>query len=565
MAGVAHERRKGLGTGLLAVLALLAIVAASAGSYLLGTRSSGETEAPVFTRLTFQRGSIRSARVAPDGQTIVYGAAWDGQPIRIFTTRAGSPESSRLDLPDADILAISSQGEMAISIGRKFLSPYQNLGTLARVALVGGAPRLVLEDVQEADWSPDGNQLAAVREVDGANLLEYPIGSVLYETRGWISAPRVSPDGQRVAFLDHVMRWDNGGRVAVVDLEGNLEHLTPTWGNTDGLAWSAAGDEIWFASSLNEMARGIYAVTLGGEVRKVYQQAADLTLFDLLADGRALVGSSFQRREVRFGSAGEERELPGLDWSLSTFLSRDGSSVLINEQGEGGVLGYSIYLRNTDGSPPVHIGMGIPMGLSPDGQWVLARTLDSKVVLYPTGAGSPREIATGMTGRAWGGWLPDSRRFLFSHEDGGVLNLFVMDLDGSSQRLPIEGLGLEAFSDPVAPDGTRFVARDMSGVVSIVPLDGGKPEIVPGLQPGDSVARWSNDGRHLLFYLRGMPAEHGRYDIATGRRELLGELAPPDRAGAVGIWPIVFSGDGRSYAYSYPRFLTGLYLAEGLR
>ncbi len=47
-------------------------------------------------------------------------------------------------------------------------------GTLARMPLGGGAPREVLEDVREADWSPDGEGLAIIREVDGKERLEYP-------------------------------------------------------------------------------------------------------------------------------------------------------------------------------------------------------------------------------------------------------------------------------------------------------------------------------------------------------------------------------------------------------
>ena len=48
---------------------------------------------PTFHQLTFRRGSIQSARFAPDGQTILYTAAWDGKPIELFVNRTESPES----------------------------------------------------------------------------------------------------------------------------------------------------------------------------------------------------------------------------------------------------------------------------------------------------------------------------------------------------------------------------------------------------------------------------------------------------------------------------------------
>jgi serine/threonine protein kinase len=553
-------------SGLLAVLAVLIVGTALVAAYVIGEGSAG-TEPPSFLRLTFQRGSIRSARVAADGQTIVYGAAWDGDPIRLFSTRPDSPASRQLDLPDADILAISSKGEMAISVGRTFLSPHQNTGTLARVALAGGAPRLILENVQEADWSPDGGELAVVHEVDGHNRLEYPIGKVLFETTGWIGSPRVSPDGQRIAILEHELRWDDGGWVTVIDLQGNRERLTQRWSSSGGLAWSRGGDEIWFTAGSGSSARALRVVDLSGNHRVVYEQTNQLTLFDLLPDGKALLGSTNRRREVRFGTAGEERNLSWLDWSLSTFLSQDGSMLLINEQGQASREDYSIYLRSSDGSTPVHIGIGIPMAISPDGSWAVSRVsgAENNLVLFPTGAGSPRELAT-VHDQTWAGWFPDGRSLLFSTGGGDeTFRLYVHELDGETRQLPGESLLIEPFSDPIAPDGKHFFARGLSEPARIFSVDGGEPQPIAGLDPADSVVRWSTDGRWLYFYQRGMPAIYGRIEVATGNREVLGELAPPDRAGAVGIWPVLVSADGRSYAYSYPRFLTDLYLVDNLR
>ena len=132
---------------------------------------------------------------------MVYGAAWKGNPLQLFSVRLGSVDSRPLGLPSADLLSISSSGEMAISTGRHYTVGWNNSGKLARVALDGQVPREVLDDVLCADWSPDGRSLALVRSVAGRYRLEYPAGTVLYETSGWISDARVSPDGQTVAFL----------------------------------------------------------------------------------------------------------------------------------------------------------------------------------------------------------------------------------------------------------------------------------------------------------------------------------------------------------------------------
>src|SRR3970040_767051 len=107
---------------------------------------------------------------------------------------------------------------MAIWLNSRPIGTWVNIGTLARAPLVGGAPREIVEQVQWADWAPDGNSSAIVRDAGGLNRLEFPVGKTLYETGGWIGHPRVSPDGKYVAFLEHPIQGDDGGSVAMGDL-----------------------------------------------------------------------------------------------------------------------------------------------------------------------------------------------------------------------------------------------------------------------------------------------------------------------------------------------------------
>ena len=207
--------------GLMSAMVGLGLLVALAAGLLLGKRLWGSSEAstPLYHEITFRRGEIRSARFAPDGQTILYSASWQGNPVEIFAARQGTVESRSLGLGRAELLGVSSTGEMALSLGSNPVGTWVNLGTLARAPLAGGAPRPILENVESADWSPDGTSLAVVRNVSGRERLEYPIGKVLYETSGgWISYPRVSPKGDAVAFIDHTNQGDDGGSFAVVDL-----------------------------------------------------------------------------------------------------------------------------------------------------------------------------------------------------------------------------------------------------------------------------------------------------------------------------------------------------------
>ena len=83
--------------------------------------------------------------------------------------------------------------------------------------------------------------MAVVHTVGLKDKLEYPIGKVLYETAGYISDPRVSPDGTRVAFLDHQMQYDDRGWVKVVDRAGAVTTVAGEFSGAEGLAWSPDG------------------------------------------------------------------------------------------------------------------------------------------------------------------------------------------------------------------------------------------------------------------------------------------------------------------------------------
>ena len=100
-----------------------------------------------------------------------------------------------------------------------------------------------LENVTEADWSPDAAGIAVAHQAADRFRLEYPIGHVLYENTGYISHIRFSHRGDRIAFMDHSYWGDDRGSVCVVDLKGNKQVLTKEWNGQQGLAWSPSDDE----------------------------------------------------------------------------------------------------------------------------------------------------------------------------------------------------------------------------------------------------------------------------------------------------------------------------------
>ena len=165
------------------------------------------------------------------------------------------------------LLSVSSAGELAVLTGAKYRDHLNFVGTLARVPLGGGAPREVLENVHDADWSPDGSQLAVLREVGGKDRLEFPIGTVVYEYAGYLSDVRVSPRGDRIAFLEHPVRYDNRGSAVIVDRTGRRLAASDAYWGEEGLAWARGGDEILFSAGEGLTDMAVRSLTPSGQKR----------------------------------------------------------------------------------------------------------------------------------------------------------------------------------------------------------------------------------------------------------------------------------------------------------
>ncbi|MGH9317335.1 MAG: TolB family protein, partial [Thermoanaerobaculia bacterium] len=346
------------------------------------------------------------------------------------------------------------------------------------------------------------------------------------------------------------------------------------------LGWSHDGSEIWYAAPEAGMASHIsslQAVSLLGKRRLLLRYPGTFEFQDVARDGRVLFGRVSYRPQIVGLTPGEtkERELSWLDGSQLADLSPDGRTILINENGEGGGPNASIYVRPTDGSPATLIGEGAGQTLSPDGRWILstAQTSPRKLVLLPTGAGSPRPLEfEGLTGGAGGVFFPDGKSLLLVDSQPGQLpRAYVGSVEGGRPR-PLGPPGLVPFSfgsaigNPISPDGRFVFLIDSDKKTYVLPTGGGAPVPLTGFAEGEFPIQWSTDSRFLFTHRGGeLPAKVWRYEIATGRKELLREIAPSDPAGVTSIEALLVTPDGRSFAYAYTHNLTDLYVVEGLR
>ena len=545
-----------------------ALIAGAAGGgvamwMLASTGDPSRASAPIseFIPLTFRTGSVSAARFAPDGETVIYSAAWGGEDYALFMTRRGSAESRPLGIPGAKLLGVTSTGDLLFIRGRheavKLLAP-TSTGTLARVAMTGGAPREILDDVIAADWTPGGD-LAVVRR----GQVEFPLGTTIHGPHRF-SYARISPDGQRLALVE-------GPDIVVLDRSGKKTTLSSGWGEMTTLAWSPSGDEVWFAAgSRRSEAWALRAVSQTGKERVVLPSpGAGIAVLDVFRDGRALISTQVGKMGCSCLPPGQvqTRELSWLDGSAPEALSADGRSLLLSELLRGAGEKGSIYLRKTDGSDAVRLGDGYGEDLSPDGKWALTTEVAGRRhwILMPTGPGSPKTLPPGpLVERFEANFLPNGRQIVFGgrEKDRGA-RIYVQDIDsGTIRAISPENVVTGGLATP----DSRYVIGRQNGRVFKYAVDESTSIPLTYLDSDDVPLQWSSDQSVLYVQRMGTwPPAVDRVDTTTGKRERWKIIQPADPSGIDSILRILITPDGKSYCHDYVRLLSELSIVEGLK
>lgn len=291
-----------------------------------------------------------------------------------------------------------------------------------------------------------------------------------------------------------------------------------------------------------------------------------MLLQDISNDGTVLVDHQVKRMGLVFGRAGEERDLTMADSSFLSDMSHDGRMLLISEESHVEGPTYGAYLRTTDGAPPVRLGDGHPLALSPDGKQALVVRYGERMefFLLPTGVGEPRPVslapvATVLSAR----WFPDGKRLLLrASQEGRPARLWVFEPGAGAPRpLTAEGTG---FNTAISPDGAWLAAVDESGSLRVFSATGDARSVVPGAFPGQLVVGWDASGAALYLRSVSLPVQVFRVDVKTGAS--VPHLTVPARGiqpGLVSVMTMEISADGSAYAYSYFETLSRLYLVKG--
>jgi eukaryotic-like serine/threonine-protein kinase len=545
----------------------LGVLALGVGAWMEGKSSAVKTQ-PRFTRLTYQQGYLTNARFAKDGGTIAYSAQWGNEPLCVYTVRTEFPQSTKAELPNANLLALSPSGDMELSVDPVYHTNFID-GTLAQAQMMGGTPRGLENNAISADYAPDGKTLAVARVANQKVQLEYPQGKVIYTTSGYLDYLRVSPSGKEIAFLEHPVFDDDRGWVAVIDEAGNRKQLTKEFATVQGLVWSRRGQELWYTAADASTDRSLRGVTMSGNTREILAVPRSLRLLDIAGDGRVLVASEELRSEVRAIDPATGKERNGLEWFNGSGLadiSSDGKAILYSEWGGPAGELYLVVYRKTDGSAPTSLGEGTDPKFSPDGTIAAAPVLSRppKLALHPIGTGESKRLELGeMVALTHLAWFPNGNHvLLLGATSGEALRTYEMDLAGG-KPVAVGPAGFLGFA--VANDGKRIFGRNGAGQAVVFDKETQNMKVVPGIGVQEQIQKWTEDGQALLTTsATPWEAEMYRVDVATGKRTLLQKVQPIDKAGSTINLRVYYAERSRTYAYNTRRIVSILYAVEGL-
>ena len=548
--------------------ALLLAIAAAFLQRRVNVRPGLELE---FEPVTYRWGSVTAARFLADGRT-AFSAAFEENPEQVFVRPARSALAQEVGLSDARLMAGLATTELAVILHPQSANARTARGTLARIPSVGGTPRTVAERVEYADWSAKGELLMVRAEASG-RILESPPGKALFSTKGWMSNPRFSHSGQRIAFLHHPVPGDDLGEVVVLDASGKATTLGRRWGTMTGLAWVPDDSEVWFTGG-QVLKNAVHAVSLDGRERVVYTAPATVQLEDISPTGDVLLETSLERNDVQYVSkTGGQRLLSFADWNTSIAGVSDSGEVLFTatDPFPAEEQNYLAVLRKVDGSAPQVLGSGLTLDLSADGRWALVQSLDTRqLTALPTGPGQPRTFETRGLSITSACFLSGESAVLAigrssSDADGRLYVVKAATTDPNplgSVHFDLRGGALSA-----SPDGRVAAAiKSDDRLVLIALADGSELPFSQELRMM-TPRGWSTEG-HLWVSQGGRSAPARmrllRVDPKTGnvleeRRIVPSELAAPDTIGYAMI-----SRNGEHIAFTAHRNPGTLSIVRGL-
>ncbi len=542
-----------------AVIGLM--IALGAGAILL-ERNLSQT-AVTFHQLTFLRGFVGNARFASSGTQVVYSAEWNGEPNRLFATDVNRSRVQKIPAKPASLESVSPGGTIAF-----FENGDTHPMVLESKALRGGGSQVLSDGALGADWGPN-EKLCLVTRQNSTYSIQYPAGHPVYTSTSWIDALRVSPRGDQIAFLEHPIPEDDGGRVMLVSASGKSQVLSSGWGSAKGLAWHPTRREVWFTAARSGVNRALMAVDLNGRTRQIAQVPGGMELLDIAPSGSVLISRSTPQMMMLSGTLNGKppQNISYLDWSRAAAISADGKTVLFDESGEGGGKRYSVYLQDVDKQSFERLGEGRAIDLSPDGRWALTQAFDntSTLVLHSVKEHKTIPFRTGGFQYTWAKFLPQSKcpEILFEGgRPGEKTHIYRQRLPNGSPVL----LNTDVRLTRIVIDTTGSLAAGCTGDsrIAILDLAQDKLHFLPTSRRVTPVG-FLNNRELLTSYRQKASLDLEILNIETNHARPYGRIDFPDPVGSAIVFPLHLAKDLRTFVYSRLQTLSALYLVSGWR
>jgi hypothetical protein len=424
--------------------------------------------------------------------------------------------------------------------------------------------------------------MAITRQTADGYRLEFPMGTVVYESQAPILLARLSPDGRTLVFIERERTEDAKGNLVLLEPGKERRVLLRGWEELTAVSWTPRGDELWFCGLRSGVLEhpSLWAVSLTGQVRLLHPATADLRLEDIGRDGKVLARENQSAGDLgvmNVSNGKVERHLGWFDAPRVAGVSADGSALLVDESGDAATTfgvtsgdGMSwAFLQQSNGAPAIRLGPGAPRALSSDGRTALVfdNEKPGRIWLLPTGVGLRRYVDfSGMSFVPWwSSFLPGSVRAVVPAEGPEGIRGHLVDFkSGQSRALtpPIQRWG------PVSPDGRFLAAVPVDGKPMAFPTEAGSAAYpLRGIGEDDALLSWTQRGLLVSPDLPpGLPARPPirlfRVDPDSGHRQLMVTIGPGEAPGADVVPNIVGTADGQTVAYSYFRATNRLFLFD---
>jgi DNA-binding winged helix-turn-helix (wHTH) protein len=516
-----------------------------------------------FQQVTFRKGFATGARFARDGKSIVYSASWNDAPSRLFHSGGAGEQPLELGPPGAWLAGFPSEREIAFfTMGG---TPRKTL--LEAEPAAGGSPRVVSENAKDADWGLDGRP-AIITEEGSFYAIQYPPGQTLYRSTARLSDLRICPNGKRIAFAEHPVPLDDGGRVMIVDVSSKEPRaISSGWESIEGLAWPPSERELWFTAATSGIDRSLMASTFDGRIRTVAQMPGGMELRDISPSGNVLIDRSSERMTMTLGSLNRavQEDISWLDWSRAIAISDDGETVLFDESGGGGGAAYSVFIDRIGSETPRRIGSGRAMDLSPDARWVLAQDAQdpTRLTLISADGAKSEPVQSGGIAYRWLRFVPGQQDIVFA---GSYPN---QPQRLYRQRLPDGPVTLVLPDAPshsvvLSQDGRLAVAADGAGGIAVIDLLHGSKRVIPLAKPVYPVVFTRSD-EVLMSSVEGRTITLDKWKLSTGRLTPYKRIEMTDTPGVLETLPVYVSRNLRSFVYSRVQSLSNLFVVSGWR